>query len=70
MQGVIQTKKNTFIFRDDISDDFPIWAWDIYDPEDRTKTHKWDVLPRNGIVHLFDLSNPPATVGFIPLLQF
>ena len=72
MTGMIKTKAgHTFIFRNDHgfdSDEF--WAWNIHDamPGDRLKTHKWKKLPR-GFVTIFDIENPPDTVGYIPILR-
>jgi len=37
-------------------------------PGDRLMTHKWKKLPR-GFVTIFDIENPPDTVGYIPILK-
>ena len=69
MTGILSTKRHQFIFRDDVSDEFKIWAWDIHENEHRQITHKWEALPKNAVVELFDISNPPRTVTYIPILE-
>ena len=60
-----------FVFRNDHAFDSNVfWAWDIHDsaPVGRLKTHKWDRLPKGNVI-LFDIDNPPSSVGFIPILN-
>ena len=72
MTGLIKTRSGKkFAFRNDHAFDSNVfWAWDIHDPTPagRLMTHKWDKLPK-GNVTLFNIDNPPPTVGFIPILS-
>ena len=72
LTGTVRTRAgHTYIFRNDHAfDSREFWAWDIHDPAPagRIVTHKWTKLPK-GFVTLFDLDNPPETVGYIPILN-
>jgi len=72
MTGTIKTRSGkTFVFRNDHGfDSNEFWAWDIHQSPicDRLMTHKWKKLPK-GIITLFDIENPPETVGFIPMIK-
>ncbi|NCB03188.1 MAG: hypothetical protein EOM67_13700 [Spirochaetia bacterium] len=66
LTGLIIVNNKTYIFRNDVGNFGEIWAWDIHDSQ---TTHKWNKLPKGGEIHLFDIDNPPATVGYIPALE-
>lgn len=66
MAGIIKTQTGVYVFRTDTGDSF-VWAWSIYDL-DRPVCHKWHSIPA-GQVTLFDIDNPPTTVGYLPCLD-
>ena len=66
------TLKNTrYIFRTDHGFGAQVWAWKIDDPDYfwRSQTFKFERMPKKAVVELFDLDNPPNTVGYIPILN-
>ena len=67
MKGIIQLKTGTYLFRNDHGYNKGFWAWSIYDI-DKTTCHKWNKLPKHGIIQLFDIDNPPPTVLYLPCL--
>ena len=69
MTGLITTRNNTYLFRDDHHYDPCIWAWNIKDEKSgrgRSVLNKWHKMPK-GYIELFDLDNPPRTVRYIPM---
>jgi hypothetical protein len=68
LMGLIKIGEKSYVFRNDVGVPNEFWAWDIHDGSIRGVTHKWGQLPR-GEVHLFDVDNPPETVGYIPILS-
>lgn len=70
LQGMVELKSGTYIFRDDHAHGEDLWAWDIHDEDwDKAMVHKWGKMPRRAVVHLFDMDDPPETVPYIPLLK-
>lgn len=68
MMGLIQTKHHRYLFRDDHCHEPGIWAWNIDEQvKDKMQTHKWVSMPK-GIITVFDMDDPPATVSYIPAL--
>ena len=67
MTGTITVNGKRYFFRDDHCHSRGLWAWDIHDTSDKPTTNKWASLPsRVESVELFDLDNPPRTVGWFP----
>jgi hypothetical protein len=69
MIGIIEIGPSKYIFRDDTSYE-GVWAWNIHDDpgfSGHVTTHKWPTLPR-GIVTVFNIDDPPETVGYVPIL--
>lgn len=68
MTGILTIKSGTYIFRDDHAHGDFIWAWNIHDDYDRAKVHKWNKIPNNATIELFNIDSPPSTVNYQPLL--
>jgi len=68
MTGIITIKGKRYIFRNDDGNYEGIVAWEIDDNISRPVRHKWDKLPR-GEVELFDVDNPPKSLGYLPHLN-
>jgi len=69
MTGTIKVNNETYIFRNDHAHGDEFWAWNIKDDYTSAMTHKWNKLPKNSEVTLFDVDNPPRTVPFQPTLN-
>ena len=69
MTGIIQIGSGKYIFRDDHAHEPSIWAWGVHSDYSRSKVHKWNKIPNNANVELFDIDNPPSTVSYQPLLD-
>lgn len=70
-QGTLTLKGERYIFRTDHGFGPEIWAWKIHDPDyfRRSQTYKFERVPKGAIIELFDLEQPPETVGYIPILK-
>lgn len=70
MQGIINLRNGSYIFRDDVYSEYKYYAWRIEHNNitDRVQCHKWNVLPDGGVI-LFDVDNPPRTIPYLPILD-
>lgn len=70
MTGIVEiSDRRKFIFRADVEPG-RIWAWDIHDDPGfagKVTTHKWESFPRGAVVEVFDVDDPPETVGYVPI---
>lgn len=69
MTGIINIKSGTYIIRNDHGHGDKIWAWDIKGDYTKGTTHKWNKIPNNAQVHIFDIDNPPQTVPYQPIIN-
>jgi len=70
MQGILYLKNHRYLFTTDTHHDDNVVAWMIdIDVPQRQQRYLWERVPVGGVVELFDFDNPPATVGYIPLLM-
>ena len=67
MTGLLLRNNHTYIFRNDDHNYIGFVAWDAYDFGHRVQRQKWKKLPA-GVVIVFDIDNPPATVPYLPSL--